>query len=94
MKKTFLTIGCLLLLSIQDLCALENARDNEIAAQADRLMQQFYQENRSPGLSVSVGLNCDIIWSQGYGYADLEQRGVIQLAGQPNSGSCLKPAWS
>jgi len=32
------------------------------------------QDSNLPGMSVSVGLDGHIIWSEGYGFADLEQR--------------------
>lgn len=74
LKLMIWLIGSLVLVPVADTHAKENTNIQETTAQADALMQQFFQDNRSPGLSVSVGMGDKIIWSQGYGYADLEQR--------------------
>jgi serine beta-lactamase-like protein LACTB len=49
------------------------AKDNSVAEQAHTLMQEFFDASDTPGLAVSVGLGGTIIWSEGFGYADLEQ---------------------
>ena len=49
------------------------ARDTTVSYQAHALMQEFFDAGESPGLVVSVGRGGKIIWSEGFGYADLEQ---------------------
>lgn len=49
------------------------AREPEVTAQAQAIMQEFFDSSGSPGLSVSVGVGGKIAWSAGFGYADLEQ---------------------
>ncbi len=43
-------------------------------AEAEALVQQLMQDSNLPGMAVSVGLAGHIIWSEGFGFADLEQR--------------------
>ncbi|MEO1654437.1 MAG: serine hydrolase domain-containing protein, partial [Bacteroidota bacterium] len=42
-------------------------------AQAQALIEQFKLNNQIPGLSISVMVKGELVWSQGFGYADLEQ---------------------
>lgn len=51
-----------------------NAQTASQIAEADALVRQIMQDSNLPGMSVSVGLDGHIIWSEGYGFADLEQR--------------------
>lgn len=74
LKVMFCLVGCLILLPVVVIDAKENINNLETTAKADALMQSFFHEHSSPALSVSVGLAGKIIWSQAYGYADLEQR--------------------
>ncbi len=49
------------------------ARDLPGAARAEAAAQAFFDASGAPGMVVTVGLDGDIAWSKGYGYADLEQ---------------------
>lgn len=40
--------------------------------EAGRVVEAFYAENRIPGMSISVYRDGDMIWSEGFGYTDLE----------------------
>ena len=42
--------------------------------QAAALIEDFMKKGNVPGLAISVGLKGRIVWSEGFGYADLEQR--------------------
>jgi len=60
--------------------------------EADTLMQEFFEQSNTPGLSVSVGWNGNLVWSEGYGYADLEQRVPITAGlSKFRIGSVIKP---
>ena len=50
------------------------ARENNVSSQAHSLMQTFFETSDTPGLVVTVGLGGKIIWSEGFGFADLEQQ--------------------
>lgn len=41
---------------------------------AAQLIRTFMNDHQVPGVAVTVGMNGQIIWSEGFGYADLEQR--------------------
>lgn len=43
------------------------------AEKASELVQAWMEETHAVGVTVSVGRDGEIIWSQGFGYADLEQ---------------------
>lgn len=92
LKMMFWLVGCLLLVPVADTSAKQNVSNPVTAAKADALMQQFFQDNRTPGLSVSVGMAGKIIWSQAYGYADLEQRVPVSAhLTKFRIGSVIKP---
>ena len=68
------------------------AKDNSVAAQAHALMQEFFDTSNTPGLAVSVGLGGSIIWSEGFGYADVEQQVKVDPARTLlRIGSVIKP---
>lgn len=68
------------------------ARGNDHPAQAHVLMQEFFIASGSPGLSVSVGMGGKIIWSEGFGDADLEQSVAVNPAKTLfRIGSTIKP---
>jgi CubicO group peptidase (beta-lactamase class C family) len=47
--------------------------------------------NRFPGLSVSVGIDGQIVWAEGFGWADLEQRVPVRATSRFRVGSVAKP---
>lgn len=42
--------------------------------QAEKRVAVFMQQTKAPGLAVSVSKEGELIWSEGFGYADLENR--------------------
>ncbi len=63
----------LLLVSLVIFTGQVSAKDNSATNRAHAVMQEFFDGSGTPGLSVSVGLGDAIVWSEGFGYADLEQ---------------------
>ncbi len=47
--------------------------------------------DRFPGLSVSVGIDGQIVWAEGFGWADLEQRVPVRATSGFRVGSVAKP---
>lgn len=47
--------------------------------------------DRFPGLSVSVGIGGQIVWAEGFGWADLEQRVPVRASSRFRVGSVAKP---
>ena len=58
------------LLLAADLCAVPDIAVEEASA----LIRGFMAETGSPGVAITIGVNGKIIWSEGFGYADVEQR--------------------
>lgn len=46
--------------------------ENEAIKLSKQIIQQFMDENKVPGMSAAVAIDGKIIWSEGFGYADLE----------------------
>jgi len=87
-KQTFVV---LLILFLSPLDAVL-ARDGSVKQQAHDLVQAFFDAGDSPGLAVSVGLGGRIIWSEGFGYADVEQKVEVDPARTLfRIGSVIKP---
>jgi len=72
MKKLFLL---LLILNIT-VCfsqSLGNLQDEKIKT-ANNLTEDFLKENKIPGMAISVSKNGKLIWSEGFGYSNIELR--------------------
>ena len=63
----------------------------EQIAQAQGLVAALMAERGIPGVSVAVGLNDRIIWSQGFGYANVEHGIPVTPLTRFRSGSVAKP---
>lgn len=62
-----------------------------IAADAAReLVQTFMTQHGVPGLSIAVGVDGRIVWSEGFGYANLEHRIPVTRLTRFRSGSVAK----
>jgi serine beta-lactamase-like protein LACTB len=60
------------------LAACAQAQSSE--KQADELARQYLEESNLSGFAISVSIGGELIWSQGFGYADLEQQVPISPA--------------
>jgi len=60
------------------------------AKQAEKLIDSLMQKAKIPGLSITVGTNDKIIWSQGFGYADLENKVPVRINSKFRIGSLSK----
>jgi CubicO group peptidase (beta-lactamase class C family) len=49
-------------------------RWNGAVERARKAMRQGLAEKNLPGLSVAIGINGDIVWAEGFGWADLDRR--------------------
>jgi serine beta-lactamase-like protein LACTB, mitochondrial len=66
------------------------SRYDQAVAEARKLLTGFLDEKGVPGLSVAVGVNGDIVWSEGMGLADVEQRVPVTPLTRFRSGSVAK----
>jgi serine beta-lactamase-like protein LACTB len=68
------------------------AQDAETLEKARGLVQQMMAETHAPGVAVSIGIKGQIVWSEGFGYADVEQKvPVIPATTRFRIGSVSKP---
>jgi CubicO group peptidase (beta-lactamase class C family) len=58
--------------------------------EARNLIRSLMKENKIPGLSVSVANKEKVIWSEGFGYADLENKIPVQITTKFRIGSISK----
>ncbi|MCB0280310.1 MAG: beta-lactamase family protein, partial [Calditrichaeota bacterium] len=49
------------------------AQFDEKIKTADQTIQLFMEAKHAPGLVIAIGIKDKVIWSKGYGYADMEQ---------------------
>ncbi len=67
------------------------SRYADAIAHARLLAQAITEESRTPGLSVAVGVDGEIVWSEGFGYASVEQRTPVWEETKFRIGSISKP---
>lgn len=63
----------------------------QAVVQARALAQQWLTERGWPGVSVAVGVDGEIVWSEGFGYADIENRVAVWPETKFRVGSVSKP---
>ncbi|MCZ6672741.1 MAG: serine hydrolase [Verrucomicrobia bacterium] len=58
------------------LCSLNVSCSRKVdpGDQASALIRELMSESQAVGITVTVGVKGEIVWSQGFGYADLEQQ--------------------
>lgn len=49
-------------------------------AKAEALVESFVEDNNLPGMAVSIYLDDSMIWSEGFGYADIESQTPVDPA--------------
>lgn len=68
------------------------AKENSVKELAHTIVQEFFAASDTPGLAVSVGLGGRVVWSDGFGYADVEQMVNVDPAQTLfRIGSVIKP---
>ena len=50
----------------------------EAVERGRQVLRGFIAEQNLPGLSVAVGVNGDLVWAEGFGWANLEQQGPVK----------------
>jgi serine beta-lactamase-like protein LACTB len=59
-------------------------------AEARALLTKFMAEHGVPGLAIAVGIDGDMVWSEGIGFANVEQRILVTPMTRFRSGSVAK----
>ena len=57
--------------------AAPSAQWSDAVARGRQIMRDGLSSQNLPGLSVAVGVNGDIVWAEGFGWADLERRVAV-----------------
>ncbi len=70
---------------------MKSGDDNHAFASYDRLMHDFMKEHRVPGASVAVTHRGKVVFSRGYGYADVATQEQVQPASLFRIASISKP---
>ena len=63
----------------------------EAVAETRALIQAYMVERGIPGVSAAVGVDGRIVWSEGFGYADVEHRLPVTTQTKFRGGSTAKP---
>jgi serine beta-lactamase-like protein LACTB len=63
----------------------------EVVEASRALIFELMTERNIPGLSIAVSLNGSVVWSEGFGYANLEQRTPVTTVTKFRIGSVSKP---
>ena len=71
MKKLLLNFFLLSLTIVYQVAGQSLSADEEVIL--NKLVDQFMEKSKVPGMAVSIALNGKIIYSNGFGFADLEQ---------------------
>jgi CubicO group peptidase (beta-lactamase class C family) len=87
---------CLITLSLLALasCGVDTTGQDPVALKAHTAVQAFFELSETPGLAVAVavGMGGEVVWSEGFGYADLEQGVAVDPATTLfRIGSVIKP---
>lgn len=62
----------------------------EAIAKSDEAMQKLVASGDTPGASIAVAVNCEVVWSEGFGYADVEAQKKATAETQFGLGSVTK----
>jgi serine beta-lactamase-like protein LACTB len=64
---------------------------NHQAAAAERLVERYLAAHQVPGLAIAVSVKGETVWSEGFGYADVEQRVPVWPSTRFRIASLSKP---
>ncbi len=76
--KRILSISLVVILSLSGMAGAQSLRDNPRVGEAIRLLELWLDAQRAyeeiPGISISVVHDQEMVWSAGFGYADIEKK--------------------
>jgi serine beta-lactamase-like protein LACTB, mitochondrial len=58
---------------------------------ARRLIDSIMRVNKTPGLSIAIAIGKEVVWSEGFGYASIEQMSPVTTTTRFRIGSISKP---
>jgi CubicO group peptidase (beta-lactamase class C family) len=93
LTHSILLKACLCLAAVYGLHA--NAQSDTQKAEADALLNEYLARSGLPGIAVAIGVKGELVYSGGFGYADIEQKIPIDPANTKfRIGSISKPLTS
>ena len=78
--KSILTRYFILFIFIISFHSIATAQYDDAINKSRALIKSFMELSGAPGIAVSVGIKNQIVWSEGFGFADLEQSVPVQPA--------------
>ena len=98
MLATPLLVACTLTVHDDDPSALHSEIDEPPAAEhadaverARPFVRAFVVEENLPGLSLAVGMTGEVVWAEGFGWADIDERRPVTPKTLFRVGSVAKP---
>lgn len=92
MNRLVCIIWVLFFVSCQTSRPIQDQRYSSAIEQSRQFVQQVQQEQRIPGAAVAVSVQGKLVWSEGFGYANLEEQIPVDPARhQFRIGSVSKP---
>ncbi len=92
LQKTLAPLALLCSCSLAFASPMSEERWQPAIKESRTIIETFMEETHYPGLSISIGYENEIIWSQGFGYADLEAKKEVDPAvSKFRIGSVSKP---
>ncbi|MFH4968768.1 serine hydrolase domain-containing protein [Gaetbulibacter sp. M240] len=70
--RIILTHGCFIIIFFSSFLFSQNNSNN--FEKAERIIKKILNKQKVPGLAITVSKNQNIVWSQGFGYSDLENK--------------------
>ena len=74
MKKRLLLSNLILSLALLGTECTVKAPEEEAVKKSRLLVSEFVEKNKIPGLSVTVSKQGEVVWSEGFGFGDVEQQ--------------------
>lgn len=93
MRKSLFTLACVVFIFVSSPAQSSGggARYADAVQRARTLILDSLKASRIPGVSVSVSVNGTTVWSEGFGFADLEQQVPVTPETRFRIGSVSKP---
>ena len=77
-KLALLLLSCLLIFSsCNPIKVIDDPQFSSAIDKARKFARQTFEQNHFPGMAVAVAIKGKIVWSEGFGYADLEKKSRI-----------------
>lgn len=87
-RAAVVSVTCLMLAGTA--CDIDEPGNTVGIRAAERAANEYFEATGLPGLSIAVGRESELVWADGFGYADLEQRVPVSTSSKFRIGSVSK----